>query len=124
MLPLLFCSTSFSATYYVDFADGTDGNDGLTAAKPFQHSPGDSAAKDVLGLDHDAEGSGMREESPEPEHPGGERPVQEPRVMGVGLNSGNRIVALPSAVDPGHSGVGRGADGALHSRSSVDAGRR
>lgn len=35
-----------AATYYVDFAGGSDANDGTAAAAPFQHCPGDDNARD------------------------------------------------------------------------------
>jgi len=36
--------TASAATYYVDFADGADGNNGLATTAPFQHCPGDANA--------------------------------------------------------------------------------
>jgi hypothetical protein len=43
---LMFCPTAFAATYYVDFAKGSDGNIGTSAEVPWQHAPGDSNATD------------------------------------------------------------------------------
>lgn len=36
-----------AATYYVDFADGSDSNNGTSTSTPFQHCPGDSSAAGV-----------------------------------------------------------------------------
>jgi Right handed beta helix region len=38
------CSSSWAATYYVDFSSGNDANSGLSSATPFKRCPGDSNA--------------------------------------------------------------------------------
>src|SRR5579859_1574651 len=53
-LPLLLIALGFASTlnvtganYYVDFASGSDNNNGASAAAPFKHSPGDLAATGI-----------------------------------------------------------------------------
>jgi hypothetical protein len=41
---LVLGSVADGATYYVDFATGSDGNDGTSKSSPFMHSPGDDNA--------------------------------------------------------------------------------
>lgn len=38
------CANSFAATYYIDFAGGSDSNTGISSSSPFKHSPGDGNA--------------------------------------------------------------------------------
>ena len=44
---LLFVTAANSATYYIDYATGADGNNGTSTSTPWQHAPGDSNATSV-----------------------------------------------------------------------------
>ena len=55
VLLLLEASVSKAATYYVDFNDGNDSNNGTSTSTPFKHSPGDDLAigtADITILSH------------------------------------------------------------------------
>lgn len=44
LLTLIVVSTSFAAKYYVDYAGGSDANNGTAYTTPWKHAPGDSEA--------------------------------------------------------------------------------
>lgn len=46
---ILFCSTSWAATYYVDFTSGNDANNGTSTDTPWKHCPGDTNATGTAG---------------------------------------------------------------------------
>src|SRR5208283_2026043 len=40
LLMLCYSTTAFSATYYIDYASGSDSNNGTSIAKPWKRCPG------------------------------------------------------------------------------------
>ena len=46
LLFLVLTSNAFAATYYVDYAQGNDTNNGTSTSAPFRHCPGDPNATD------------------------------------------------------------------------------
>jgi hypothetical protein len=44
LLILLFSTSAWSATYYIDYVGGADTNNGTTTGTPFKHCPGDNLA--------------------------------------------------------------------------------